>query len=48
LTSLHTAKYQDITRDEVQHDISVRNRKAGYIPAAIRKEKAKVATQSEK
>jgi len=36
LTSLHTAKKRTITSNEVQHDISVRTWKAGYIPAAIR------------
>jgi len=36
LTLLHTAKYRTITSDDVQQDISVRNREAGYIPAAIR------------
>jgi len=36
LTTLQTAKYRTITSDEVQHDISVRHREAGYIPAAIR------------
>jgi len=48
LTSLHTAKYQTITGDEVQHDISIRTGEAGYIPAAIRQENAKVTMQSEK
>jgi len=36
LASRHTAKYRPITSDEVQHDINVRNREAGYIPAGIR------------
>ena len=35
LISLHTAKYRTITSDEVQHDINVRTREAGYIPAAV-------------
>jgi len=35
-TSLQTAKCRTITSDEVQHGISVRNREADYIPAAIR------------
>jgi len=48
LTSLHTAKYRTITSDEVQHNISVRTREAGYISAAIRWENSKVTTQSEK
>jgi len=35
LTSLQTAKFRTITSDDVQHGISVRNREASDIPAAI-------------